>query len=111
MTVKITFTKILHIKVKFSDVSIDYINQSWPSFLTPILTKKMVGSKILVFFVSTLIVSVVSDDCFDYGTDYFGFDLGQDHLVSFMQLANRRTEVQQRCVLPVSFPVDLLLCQ
>jgi hypothetical protein len=44
----------------------------------------MVGSKILVFFVSTLIVSVVSDDCFDYGTDYFGFDLGQDHLVSFM---------------------------
>ena len=33
------------------------------------------GIKILVFFASTLIASVVSDDCFDYGTDYNGFDM------------------------------------
>ena len=47
------------------------------------------GIKILVFFASTLIASVVSDDCFDYGTDYFGFDLGLDHPVSF-----RRTLIE-----------------
>ena len=46
----------------------------------------MMGIKNLVIFASTLIASVVSDDCFDYGTDYFGFDLGLDHLVSFRRI-------------------------
>ena len=35
----------------------------------------MIRSKILIFFTSTLIVSLPSDYCFDYGTDYKGFDM------------------------------------
>ena len=50
------------------------------SFFNTPPNKKMVGSKIFLFFVSTLIMLAISDNCFDYGTDYSGYDIGQNHV-------------------------------
>ena len=54
----------------------------------------MIGSKIFIFFTTTFIVSIASDDCFDYGTDYNGFDMEEGQYNSTTSAEDCQIECQ-----------------